>query len=139
MSRRSAATFAVVRSTLKWRFRLPAAMLAFATVAVVVRDEKKAVKWYTDKLGFRHVDKFDHWHTVSPKGSSVRIHLCPDSKPEKGNTGFMFTTKDIEKEVAALKKKGVKITMPIKEESYGTLAMFADPDGNEFFIFEDTD
>ena len=123
--------------SLKWRGRLPAAMLEFGTVAVVVKDEKKAVKWYTEKLGFRHVDKYPHWHTVSPRGSSVRIHLCPDSKPERGNTGFMFVTKDIEREVAALKKKGVKITMPITKESYGTMAMFADPDGNEHWIFEE--
>ena len=122
---------------LKWGARLPAAMLGFATVAVVVKDEKKAVKWYTEKLGFRHADKYPHWQTVSPRGSSVRIHLCPDSKPEKGNTGFMFATKDIEKEVAALKKKGVKITVPVTQESYGTMACFADLDGNEFWLFQD--
>src|SRR3989337_1485553 len=112
--------FSVVTASLIRSDRLPAAMLGFATVAVVVKDEKKAVKWYTEKLGFRHVDKFPHWHTVSPRGSSVRIHLCPDSKPEKGNTGFMFVTKDIEKEVAGLKQKGVKITIPITKEPYGT-------------------
>lgn len=111
-------------------------MLKMGTVAVVVRDEEKAVKWYTKTLGFRHMDKYPHWHTVSPKGTSLRIHLCPDARPEKGNTGFMFTTDDIKKEVAALKKKGVKITMPITKESYGTMAMFSDPDGNEFWILE---
>ena len=111
-------------------------MLQFGTVAVVVRNEKKAVKWYTEKLGFRHVSKFDSWHTVSPRGSSVQIHLCPDSEPEKGNTGIMFTVKDIEKEVASLKKKGVKITMPVTKEEWGTNAMFADPDGNEFWLLE---
>jgi len=116
---------------------LAESMMTFSTVAVVVRDERKAVKWYAEKLGFRHVSKFPHWHTVSPRGSNVRIHLCPDSKPEKGNTGLMFVTKDIEKEVAALEKKGVKITMAVTKESYGTLAMFADPDGNEFWLFEE--
>jgi len=126
----------VPASILKREEGLRAPMLQFATVAVVVRDEKKAVKWYTEKLGFRHMDKWDHWHTVSPKGTSMRVHLCPDSKPEKGNTGFMFTVKDIEKEVASLKKKGVKITMPISKESYGSMAMFADPDGNEFWLME---
>lgn len=124
-------------SILKWKEGLHTVMLRFGTVAVVVRDEKKAVKWYTEKLGFRHVSKFDSWHTVSPRESSVEIHLCPDSEPEKGNTGMMFLTKDIEKEVAALKKKGVKITMPVTKESYGTFAMFADPDGNEFWLHED--
>jgi len=112
-------------------------MLKFGSVAVVVKSEKRAAKWYHEKVGFRIVDRYTHWHTVSPKGSIVLIHLCPDSRPEKGNTGFMYTTKDIEKEVATLKKKGVKITMPVTRESYGTMAGFADLYGNEFWIFEE--
>src|SRR3989304_296021 len=60
-------------------------MLKFGTVAVVVKTEKKAAKWYREKLGFRLVDQFPHWHTVSPRGSSVLIHLCPD--PQRGGGG----------------------------------------------------
>ncbi|TLZ57084.1 MAG: hypothetical protein E6K17_03315 [Methanobacteriota archaeon] len=120
-----------------WTRGLPAPMLRFASVAVVVKSEKVAAKWYHDKLGFRIVDRYPHWHTVSPKGSNVLIHLCPDSPPEKGNTGFMLMTKDIEKDVASLKKKGVKITMPVTKESYGTMAGFADLYGNEFWIMEE--
>jgi predicted enzyme related to lactoylglutathione lyase len=110
-------------------------MLKFQTVAVVVRDEKKAAKWWKEKIGVRVTDSFPHWHTVATPGSSVRIHLCPDSRPEKGNTGFSFGTTDAKREEARLRKNGVKITSPTRTEEWGTFFMFADPDGNEFYVF----
>jgi len=116
--------------------RLPRVM-KFNTVAVVVRDEKKALKWYNEKLGFRVLTKYPHWVTVAPTGSSVRIHLCPDSRPEKGNTGFTFGAKGVAKLEKALAKKGVKITQKTTKEEWGTYFMFADPDGNTFWVFED--
>ncbi len=111
-------------------------MLTFETVAVVVRDEKKATKFWKEKLGFRVVTSFPHWVTVAPRGANVRLHLCPDSRPEKGNTGYLFSTKDAKREEAALRKKGVKITKPVKKEEWGTIFWFADPDGNEFQVME---
>ena len=111
--------------------------MKFNSVAVVVRDEKKAMKFYHDKLGFRVVTKWPHWVTVAPRGSSVRVHLCPDSRPEKGNTGFSFGAKGVAKLEKSLARKGVKITQPTTKEEWGTYFMFADPDGNEFFVFED--
>jgi len=115
---------------------IPAAMLKFETVAVVVRNEKRATKFWKDKLGFRVVTAFPHWVTVAPRGSNVHLHLCPDSRPEKGNTGYMFSTADAAKEEARLRKKGVKITKPTKKEDWGTIFWFADPDGNEFQVIE---
>lgn len=112
-------------------------MLKFGTVAVVVRDEKKAAKFYTEKLGLQLKDKYPHWHTVTSRGANVQIHLCPDAPPEEGNTGIAFTTKDIAREEGALRKKGVKITVPTKKEDWGTYLMFADPDGNEFYVIEE--
>jgi predicted enzyme related to lactoylglutathione lyase len=113
-----------------------AVMLKFETVAVVVRNEKRATKFWKDKLGFRVVTSFPHWVTVSAPGANVRLHLCPDSRPEKGNTGYMFMTKDAAKEEARLRKKGVKITKPVKKQEWGTIFWFADPDGNEFQVIE---
>lgn len=112
-------------------------MLTFETVAVVVRSEKRAARWWKEKVGFRVVTAFPHWVTVAPRGSNVRLHLCPDSRPEKGNTGFMFSTKDARKEEARLRKNGVKIVRPTKDEGWGTVFVFADPEGNEFYVIED--
>ena len=115
---------------------MPSIMLKFATVAVVVRNEKRAMKWWKEKIGFRVVTSFPHWVAVAPRGANVHLHLCPDSRPEKGNTGFMFSTPDAAKEEARLRKKGVKITHPVKKEDWGTIFWFADPDGNEFQVLE---
>ena len=112
-------------------------MLTLTTIAVVVRNEKKAAKWWNEKLGLRIVTRFPHWYTVAAKGSTVRIHLCPDSRPEKGNTGISFSTRSAAKTEKDCRKKGVKITMPTTKEEWGTSFMFADPDGNEFYVFEE--
>lgn len=111
-------------------------MLHLGTVAVVVRDEKKAAKFYTEKLGLQLKDKYPHWYTVTSRGSNVRLHLCPDAPPEKGNTGIAFQASDVAAEEKALRKKGVKITVPTTTEDWGTYLMFADPDGNEFYVTE---
>ncbi|HEY5538673.1 MAG TPA: VOC family protein [Thermoplasmata archaeon] len=111
-------------------------MLKLNTIAVVVRDEKKSAKWYKEKLGFRVVDKYPHWHTVLPRGSSTKIHLCIDAPPESGNTGIAFATTSCKRDEAALRKKGVKITTPTTKEDWGTYFTFADPDGNEFWVVE---
>ncbi len=111
-------------------------MLKLNTIAVVVRDEKKSAKWYKEKLGFRVVDKYPHWHTVLPRGSSTKIHLCIDAPAESGNTGIAFATTSCKRDEAALRKKGVKITTPTTKEDWGTYFMFADPDGNEFWVVE---
>src|SRR6059058_5417114 len=92
---------------------MPSIMLKFATVAVVVRNEKRAMKWWKEKIGFRVVTSFPHWVTVAPRGANVHLHLCPDSRPEKGNTGFMFSTPDAAKEEARLRKKGVENMNPV--------------------------
>ncbi len=114
--------------------RLPGSMLEFSSVAVVVSDAKKSAKWYQEKLGFDLQDSEGHWVTVGPKGSNIAIHLCEGDELEPGNTGFGFVSKDVAKEQKGLEAKGVKFTVPTKKESWGTYAMFADPDGNEFWI-----
>ena len=116
---------------------IPAFMLKFETVAVVVRDEKKATKFWKDKVGFRVVTSWPHWVTVAPRGANVRLHLCPDARPEKGNTGFLFSTKDAKQEEARLRKNGVKISQSVKKEEWGTTLRFLDPDGNEFQVIQD--
>jgi catechol 2,3-dioxygenase-like lactoylglutathione lyase family enzyme len=114
--------------------RLARTMLKFSSVAVVVSDAKKSAKWYHEKLGFEFEDAEGHWVTVAPKGSNIAIHLCEGDELEPGNTGFGFVSKDVAKEQKELEAKGVKFTVPTKKESWGTYAMFADLDGNEFWI-----
>ena len=112
-------------------------MLALNDIAVVVRDAKAAAKWWHEKLGFEIVSKEGHWVTVKPPGPcDVTLHLCESDAPESGNTGIGFTVADVAKEAAAMQKKGVRFTKPVEKMAWGTMAMFADPDGNEFWMSE---
>ena len=118
-------------------------MLDLATVAVVVsRPAKKAAEWYRDKLGFEIGGEVEgHWVVVAPKGKTGApkgpwhgIHLCEGDELEPGNTGILFLTDNIEAAYRELKAKGVKFTHELTKESWGTYAMFSDPDGNEFWL-----
>ncbi len=112
-------------------------MMEFSSIALVVSDAKKAVKWYREKLGWELRDEKDHWVTVAPKGEKIVFHLCELEKGQKepmGNTGISFFTDDVAKAEQALRKKGVKFTQPATKEDWGTYAMFSDIDGNEFWL-----
>lgn len=112
--------------------------MKFSSVAVVVKDAKKSAQWYKEKLGLGIRSKAGHWITVAPKDSSVKIHLCEEFYPlEPGNTGFAFVSEDVAKDQKQLESRGVKFTTPTTKEDWGTYAMFADPDGNEFWIVQD--
>ena len=106
------------------------------SVAVVVSDGKKTAKWFEESLGFEKSIE-GHWVLVWPKGSTSKIHLC-EGKPEPGNSGVAFYVDDAGKTAAKMKEKGVKFTRNVKKTDWGTNGMFADPDGNEFWLIEGT-
>lgn len=111
-------------------------------IAVVVSDAKASARWWKGKCGFEIRDNVGHWITVAPPGASVVIHLCgPDQgyPAETGNTGIGFFVDDLRKLHAAWSKKGVRFSKPPTQETASLNAMFADPDGNEYWLFEDTD
>jgi len=106
------------------------------SVAVVVADAKESAKWFKDKVGLESSAE-GHWVLVWPKGSTAKVHLC-EGEPDPGNTGVAFYVDDVGKLAAGMKKQGVKFTQEVKKTSWGTNAMFADPDGNEYWLIEGT-
>ena len=106
--------------------------------AVMVRNENKAVRWYTEKLGFKVVDNYKGWKTVAPKGSKNVIHLCQVYKGqglEPGNQGISLHTDNLDKTYKQLVKKGVAFTKKPSDEGWSKYAIFKDLDGNEFSLF----
>lgn len=104
------------------------------SVAVVVSDEKKAMKWYKDVLGFRVVDKYEGWVTVKPTGSKTLLHLCEQKRLEPGNTGINFEVNDVDKTYEELSKRGIRFTKKPRDDGWGKYARFKDSDGNEFWL-----
>ena len=120
---------------------------------VMVSDQKKAVDFYTKKLGFdlrvdMPIGKV-HWIEVAPKHSQSSISLMEPNpkmmskeelaraKKEIGMfTGVWFYTGDIKSTYEDLKKKGVNITPPEKQEWGGIISILKDQDGNGFHLVE---
>jgi predicted enzyme related to lactoylglutathione lyase len=108
------------------------------SVAVVVSDAKKSAKWFEAKLGFGSSVR-SHWVLAWPRGSESKIHLCEGfGKPGPGNTGIAFYAKGAEKLAEKMKARGVKFTREMRKADWGTHGMFADPDGNEYWLIEGT-
>jgi predicted enzyme related to lactoylglutathione lyase len=113
-------------------------MLALADFAVTVRDAKASASWWEEKVGFASYtvgEPGGHALMVAPPGERFLLHLCEGfEKVEPGNTGIAFMTDDLEATVRRMQADGVEFPEPLKVESWGGYAKFADPDGNIFWL-----
>ncbi|MEM0118685.1 MAG: hypothetical protein QXV32_09575 [Conexivisphaerales archaeon] len=104
------------------------------SVAVMVKDARKSVQWYKEKL---HMESSvaEHWVTVWNNGSNWKIHLC-EGNPEPGNTGIALYTDDLTRLAGQLKKENVRFVKDVTKESWGTYAQISDLDGNIIWLIE---
>ena len=113
-----------------------------ATVAVYVKDQEKALKSWTEQLGFEV--KANHkmtpaasWIELAPQNSQTYIVIYPRSMMpnwKEMKPSIVFLCDDVEKMFEELSMKGVEFTADPKEMDWGIYAKFKDPDGNEFLI-----
>ena len=114
--------------------------------SVLVDDQDKALKFYTEVLGF--VKKTDvptgefRWLTVvSPEGpDGVELLLEPNDNPaarayqqaifEAGIPATAFGVDDIQSEYERMRQHGVRFTMEPTKMEWGTMAVFDDTCGN---------
>ncbi len=115
---------------------------SIATVALVVRDYDEALAFYVGTLGFPLIEdtyipaQDKRWVTVAPPGSTGPLLLLARAVGEEqssrvgnqtGGRVFLFLhTDDFWRDYAAYRSKGVVFVREPKEESYGTVAVFAD-------------
>jgi catechol 2,3-dioxygenase-like lactoylglutathione lyase family enzyme len=127
-------------------------ILGLDTVAVVVSDRRKALRWYRDVLGLPityigplessidpnvqgTIENPGHWIEIGPSRPLTRVHLCElsDHITEPGPTGITFLTDNIQNDYDRLRSMGVRFLYPPRKMDWGEwLCEFADPDGNEF-------
>ena len=114
--------------------------------SVLVDDQAKALRFYTETLGFRKKTDIDlgeaRWLTVvSPElPDGVELLLEPDAHPaaktfkaalvEDGMPYTMFAVDDVQAEFARLRDAGVTFTQPPTEMGPVTTAIFDDTCGN---------
>lgn len=121
-------------------------MIRITVTSVFVDDQEKALKFYTEVLGF--VKKIDipageaRWLTVvSPEQEGgVELLLEPNDNPaaqayqeaiyKQGIPATTFATDDMQKEYERMKALGVAFTMEPTKMDAVTVAIFDDTCGN---------
>ncbi|HEU5453308.1 MAG TPA: VOC family protein [Terriglobales bacterium] len=110
-------------------------------VTIPVRDQDRALEFYTGKLGFAvATDQAfgpQRWIELKIPGADTRVVLfaIPGQEDRIGTfQGISFQADSVEKTYSELKARGVDFEQAPKKESWGTSAIFKDPDGNSFVI-----
>jgi len=109
--------------------------------SIPVTDQDKALKFYTEKLGFKLLtdqpfnDK-QRWIELGIPGADTRVVLFTfDNGLHPGmQMNITYWSDDVEGTVRELKSKGVKFVMEPKKADWGTAAAFQDLDGNSFVL-----
>lgn len=121
-------------------------------VSLVVPEYDEAIAFYVGILGFTLIeDSFvpgqnKRWVVVAPPGSiESRLLLARASNPKQslrignqtGGRVFLFLyTDDFSRDYRRYAEKGVTFVREPKEESYGIVAVFRDPWGNLWDLFQ---
>jgi predicted enzyme related to lactoylglutathione lyase len=119
--------------------------LTVSKVTIPVRDQARALKFYTQALGFELLKDApygdgERWIELRLPGQEIEVVLFPSARhPESIGTfqPVLFTAPDIAKAYEELKAKGVEFTMPPQKEPWGIQSIFKDPDGNSFCLAAD--
>ena len=120
--------------------------------SIMVDDQDKAFRFYTDVLGFQKKQDFPageyRWITVvSPEGpSDLELTLEPNANPAgktfqdalfaQGIPATAFESSDIQAECARLKKNGVVFTQEPADAGAVKIAVFADTCGNLIQLYQ---
>ena len=108
-------------------------------VIVGVKSLDSAIAFYRDTMGFefQFAEPEMHWASFKVGGMTFNLAEGQDDTHGTGdrNTGIGFLVPDLDAAYAELSAKGVRFTMgPGKMPWGGSMAMFVDPDGNEFYL-----
>jgi predicted enzyme related to lactoylglutathione lyase len=121
-------------------------------ISIFVDDQEKALRFYTDVLGFKKKQDFPvggaRWITVvSPEApDDLELVLEPNGHPaasayqsalaKDGIPATAFESLDIHAEVQRLKERGVVFTMEPTVAGSVTIAIFSDTCGNLIQIYQ---
>ncbi len=114
-------------------------MFASGNVTVYVSNMDAAVRFYSETLGLRLVDRFgDHWASVEA-GRGLTVGLHPNSgAPRASRKGAMEIGLElkgsIHEAIQVLQEKGVTFEGPIHEDEAGSFVYLSDPDGNPIYL-----
>ncbi len=115
--------------------------MKIAYVNVFVSDLDRALRFYESKLGLRvaHSDTGHGYASLSagPVHLGLAVAGAEQADWVGRHTGVGFAVADLDAEFERLSSAGVAFPMPPTRQPWGGyLALFADPDGNVFYLDE---
>jgi catechol 2,3-dioxygenase-like lactoylglutathione lyase family enzyme len=106
-------------------------------VSIPVADQERALRFYTDVLGFRLLtdqpfSDTQRWIELGIPGADTRVVLFQfgDKLKPGGPLNLALWADDVEATARDLKSKGVEFLLEPKKQSYGVTSIFKDADGN---------
>lgn len=117
---------------------------------LLVNDQDKALDFFVNQLGWEKRDDRSfgdgyRWLVVAPPQSQASIALSLPSDVNKtsdsvgGHTGISLVTDNLQNTYDELSGKGVQFTSPPQQMPWGDMATwFNDPDGNTFFLIQES-
>ena len=111
-------------------------------VSIPVKDQDRALEFYTEKLGMsvmtdQPYDDTQRWIELGIRGADTRVVLFTP-KGDEGRVGsfinMSYSSDNVEKTYEHLKSKGVEFMRPPDKTPHGTMAIFKDSEGNIFCI-----
>ncbi len=111
-------------------------------LGIPVRDQDRALAFYTEKLGFRvftdqQFSEKQRWIELSIPGAETGIVLfTPDGHEDRIGTflNSSWEVDNIEKTYAELSAKGVEFAGPPQNQPWGSFAMMKDSEGNSITL-----
>ncbi|HEY4704816.1 MAG TPA: VOC family protein [Thermoplasmata archaeon] len=100
-----------------------------------VRDFGRMKAFYHEVLGLPIMYENPHFADLNAGRLSIALHAERETHTA-GNNWFMeFLVRDIDAVVAELARRGVSVG-PVREEDFGRVTSFRDPEGNEIGLEE---
>ena len=119
------------------------------TIGITVANQDEALAFFVDTLGFEKrldasISPTMRWVEVAPPGASTSIALnAAEASANIGanvgaDTGVRFTVPNAAAEHAVMRERGVDVGDLLRWDGVPPMFSFDDPDGNRFYIVEES-
>jgi predicted enzyme related to lactoylglutathione lyase len=111
-------------------------------LGIPVRDQDRALRFYTEKLGFsvqtdQAFSPTQRWIELSIPGAETGIVLfTPEGQEDRIGTFVNTSWKvdNLDQTYAGLQSKGVEFVGPPQQQPWGTFAVMKDSEGNQIVL-----
>ena len=114
--------------------------MRLAAVALMVPDWDAGIAFYVDGLGFELVeDRAEgrkRWVTVRAGAEGPLLVLAVGADPARRRVAYFLETDDFAADAARIEAAGGRFEEAPRIEAYGTVAVWRDPFGNRWDLFQ---